>query len=85
MHKDTHLLASLDMKALLLMQHIQGELGHESDYLFKLNIHAQDYRLYGRRVAEKTMANGRVVVLIAFDQIIAHNQALKLEAISASP
>ncbi len=57
---------------------VQGELGHDNDYIFKLNIHAEDYRLYGRRVAEQTLPNGKVIVLIAFDQALAHNKVLNL-------
>ncbi len=57
---------------------VQGELGHDSDYYFKINIGRQNYRLYGRKVGEKQLPNGQMVVLIAFDQAIPHDQTLKL-------
>ncbi len=58
---------------------VQGELGHDSDYYFKINIGRQNYRIYGRKVGEKQLPNGQMVVLIAFDQAIPHDQTLKLE------
>lgn len=64
---------------------VQGELGHESDYMFKLNVHGEDYRLYGRWVADKKLPNGQVVVLIAFDQAVPHDKTLKHEHTSSAP
>jgi len=61
---------------------VQGELGHDSDYIFKLNGHAEDVRFYGRIVAKKSLPDGNQVVLIAFDQAIPHNKTLKLHCTS---
>lgn len=55
-----------------------GELGHESDYVFKLNISGEDLRLYGRRVAMKENNIGQMVVLIEFDQTLAHKKTLNM-------
>ncbi|MDQ2994461.1 MAG: hypothetical protein M3R00_05895 [Pseudomonadota bacterium] len=56
---------------------VNGELPADSPYLFKINIHGEDIRLYGRKVADKTQS-GDMKILIVFDQAVRHNQTLQL-------
>ncbi len=58
---------------------IKGELVEDSPYVFKINIHAEDIRLYGRKVATALSKEGVATVLIAFDQAIRHDEQLIMQ------
>lgn len=58
---------------------IIGELDDDSPYMFKINIHGEDIRLYGRKVATTITPDGKATVLIAFDQAIPHDEQLILQ------
>jgi hypothetical protein len=61
------------------LRSITGELSDDSTYLFKINIHGEDVRLYGRKVATTLSPEGKATVLIAFDQAIRHDEQLQIE------
>jgi hypothetical protein len=62
-----------------------GELNDDSPYMFKINIHGEDIRLYGRKVATAITPEGKATVLIAFDQAIRHDEQLLLHPEERKP
>ncbi len=55
---------------------ITGSEANNTDYIFKINIGAQDLRLYGRKVAI-VIVDENPRTLICFDQTVPHNKKLK--------